>query len=34
MNARRIGRNVVLQRNGNVDQFARHGVASGDLVVV
>jgi hypothetical protein len=26
MPARRIGRHVVLQGNGDVDQFARHGV--------
>jgi hypothetical protein len=34
MNAGGIGGYVVLQRNGNVDQFSRHGVASGDLVFV
>jgi hypothetical protein len=28
MNARRIGRHVVLQRHGNVDQLSRHGASS------
>src|SRR5216684_8898922 len=28
MDARRIGRHVVLQRHGNVDQLSRHGASS------
>ena len=34
MPARRIGRHVVLQGNGDIDQFARHGVSSLDVLVV
>ena len=33
MPARRIGRHVVLQGNGDIDQFARHGVSSLDVLV-
>src|SRR3982074_2180643 len=33
MNARRIGRHVVLQRHGNVDQLSRHGASSVILVI-
>ena len=33
MSARRIGRHVVLQRHGNIDQSSRHGVSSEFLIV-
>jgi hypothetical protein len=34
MPARRIGRHVVLQGNGNIYQFARHGISSLVIVLV
>ena len=34
MPARRIGRHVVLQGNGDIDQLARHGVSSLVIVLV